>query len=205
MHSWSVVIPSKNSDNLQACLSAIYENEPTAHVIVVDDGLAVRPLGPEYVDGVKPFVFARNANIGIRAAGPDRDVILLNDDAELLTPGGFTAMSACPFAGVLSAAINGEIQFRGTLPFVCVLLQREVRARVGLLDERYAHDYGWEDNDYCRAVLRVPGFRLGIFEGCKVRHGRLPSSFRGFKSIAIDNRNKQVFLADDRPPVSAWA
>ena len=34
------------------------------------------------LEGVKPFIFARNCNLGIRAAGSD-DVVLLNDDALL--------------------------------------------------------------------------------------------------------------------------
>ena len=39
---------------------------------------------------MKPFVFARNVNLGIEAAG-DADVILMNDDAtQLRTPYGFT-------------------------------------------------------------------------------------------------------------------
>jgi hypothetical protein len=92
----SIIIPSKTDANLGACVRAIRGAGETATVIVVDDfDGPTRFLLPqdEPVDwqmGEKPFVFARNINIGIRATAGD--VVLLNDDALLRTPHGFTAM-----------------------------------------------------------------------------------------------------------------
>jgi len=40
-----------------------------------------------WVTGITPFIFARNVNLGIAAAW--RNVVLLNDDACLITPRGF--------------------------------------------------------------------------------------------------------------------
>src|SRR3954463_4694104 len=95
--TWSVVILSKCARNLSACIRSVLANEPaldSRRIFVVDDGaraLASPVLPPlMWLHGVKPFVYARNANIGVRAAATD--IILLNDDAELVTPGGFTSL-----------------------------------------------------------------------------------------------------------------
>jgi len=95
--SLSVIIPSRNLDNLISCIAAVRRHELNVRIIVVDDGLRAQFRGTllgrlDTIPGVKPFVYARNCNLGIAASGDD-DVILLNDDALLQTPGGFTAMS----------------------------------------------------------------------------------------------------------------
>jgi GT2 family glycosyltransferase len=142
-----------------------------------------------WVQGCKPFVFARNINLGIDAAGRD-DVILLNDDARLCTPRGLTRLHGVASGGLLSAGIRGVVgnprQRVGsapalrsepeTLAFICVLLPRRLIDTIGPLDERFV-DYGFEDNDYCRRA-RAAGFPLLIFDGCVVEHGTAPSSFR---------------------------
>ena len=110
MNNYSIVIPSRNIDNLIACVQQIRTMEETARIIVIDDGLDW--WGPEmemarrdgargevYCTGPllfleddclpkKPFVFARAINQGILEAGRD-DVVLLNDDCLLKTPLGF--------------------------------------------------------------------------------------------------------------------
>jgi GT2 family glycosyltransferase len=201
----SVIIPSKTAANLKACVSAVEANEPDARIIVVDDGIAIvdryelmlRDDRPEvrnvaFIDGAKPFIFARNCNLGIRAAGDD-DVILLNDDALLFTKGGFTAMQIearnHPEVGIIGAVTNitgqpAQRQQRVGLrivehfAFVCALLPHRTIVRVGLLDERYCLDYGVEDRDYCEAVNRS-GLRCAVFDDCFVDHGSLTSSYRG--------------------------
>ena len=95
--SFSIIRPSRNAANLAPCIRAIRDAGETARIIVVDDGVDREQFGieaddPFFVDGVKPFCFARNVNLGIRFAGGD-DVILLNDDALLKTPMGFSALS----------------------------------------------------------------------------------------------------------------
>src|SRR5207249_1810185 len=115
-------ILSSRASNLVACVHSILANEPDLppdRIVVVDDGARqdAEPLLPavRWIEGVRPFVFARNANIGIRAGtrAADTDVILLNDDARLETPGGFTAMLAQvrsqEWPGICSAAIRGMV------------------------------------------------------------------------------------------------
>jgi GT2 family glycosyltransferase len=225
--SYSVVILSKTRSNLEACLRALATHEPLARIIVVDDFAEplkpgdLYPLGQgiRWVNGLRPFVFARNANIGIRAAG-DYDVILLNDDAILMTPWGFELMEKAAHSaegikcGVISAAILGgaaapdQIVDRQQvlhidadelwkckhhmLAFICVYIRREVLGQVGALDERYV-GYGYDDDDYCLRIRRE-GLQLGVC-GCLVEHGSLPSTFRGLGSAghATLDRNYQIF------------
>ena len=114
--SFSIIILSRNISNLTACVAAIRKAGETARVVVIDDGLERGSLldlvGPiRFADGVKPFCFARNVNIGIRAAGDD--ILLLNDDA-LLTDDSKTfgaLVDECEFVdnqkfGIVAASTN---------------------------------------------------------------------------------------------------
>lgn len=206
--SFSVIIPSRNVTNLICCVAAVRLAEPAAEIIVIDDGIDwsqacdLKPL-VRVIEGVKPFVFSRNMNLGIHACAGD--VVLLNDDALLETPFGFheleEASKAHPEFGVISAVTNvvGNVAQRPrdqglreeprTLAFVCVYVPRVTIDRVGLLDERFSA-YGWEDNDYCRRV-REEGMKLGIFDDCFIDHDSLHSTFRGSPRTPGDIRAGQ--------------
>lgn len=187
---YSVVILSANSDNLLRCLKSVVEREPQLprqNIIVVDDGahanLNIR--GIRWVEGIKPFVFSRNANLGIIAA--NNDVILLNDDAQLVSQLGFTRLAQVAAErgnqGIYSAAIRGYVgndrqhpmfsnfvRFESRmLAFVCVYIPKAVFQRVGNLDETLV-GYGFDDDDYCSRTLDA-GFELGILDNCVVDHG----------------------------------
>lgn len=226
MNRLSVVIPSKNIFNLIPCVEAVRRHAPDVRVIVVDDGIDWRQeppyeLLPEphfAIPGVSPFVFARNVNIGIMAAGSD-DVILLNDDAMLEVAGGFSALQVSAERdhriGLISSTTNlagNPAQAPRRAPmvwaagglrecpviaghsapvvaFVCVLIPRRTLDLVGLLDERFVA-YGWEDNDYCRRVFGA-GLRVCISDDCYVEHAKLQSTFRGQAYAAGDIRDGQ--------------
>jgi len=219
--SFAVVIPSRNVANLKACYAAIQQHEPivgahgSGRILVVDDfaGLdlfdfcACNLISHHF--GEHPFIFARNVNIGIGAAGQD-DIILLNDDALLQTPGGFTAMAAVahdhPEYGLIAATTNvtgnlnqlpkgiGLREDPRQVCFICVYIPYTTIQKVGLLDERFV-DYGCEDDDYCLRV-RKAGLKLGIFDGCFVDHGSLTSSFRGGPRAGGDfHPNLKRFIA----------
>ena len=195
---FSVVILSENADNLIPCVRAVMANEPDLppdRIIVVDDGaraVAESKLpGIRWVSGEKPFNFARNANLGV--AKSTGTIILLNDDALLLTPGGFSSMCRAaagnPEFGVISAttnlASNPAQHPRGmglredtNVAFVCALIPREAWESIGVLDERYCLDYGVEDRDYCHRIA-LAGMKVGISDDCFVDHGYLTSSYRG--------------------------
>jgi len=192
----AVVIPSKTTSNLIPCVAAIRKNEPDLQIIVVDDGLdqSLLPLGEiELIAGIRPFIFARNCNLGIRAAGNVDGVVLLNDDALLETPVGFSLLAeACradASIGIIGATCNNvgnraqwsqgiglRIEPR-MVCFVAAYIPTSTLETVGLLDERFV-GYGFEDDDYCLRV-RQAGLKIGIHDGCYVDHGSLVSTFRG--------------------------
>lgn len=201
-------------------------------IIVVDDDETGKVKafceshGVTRVEGVKPFVYARNINRGIKHAyrhpvtidwvtfaepeiaaipsivedGNPDGVILLNDDALLQTPGGFTTMArACkdfPEYGLIGATTNvvgNPNQFhRGIglrseprmVCFLCVYIPRTTLQRVGLLDERYI-TYGLDDDDYSFEV-RKAGLKIGVHDACYVDHGSLRSTFRGDPKTPAD-------------------
>lgn len=213
----TVIIPSKTTSNVIQCVEAARRNEPGCFIGIVDDGVD-RDLMPKHlvvawVDGKKPFIYARNCNLGIEAAGGD-DIILLNDDALLKTPRGFSAMAKAaqdhPEYGVIAATTNAagntnqyprqRSHFSPALRedprmvcFVCVYIPRTTIERVGLLDERFT-GYGFEDDDYCLRV-RQAGLKIGIFDGCFVDHASLKSSFRGDPRTAANlARGRQIFV-----------
>lgn len=215
---FDIVILSNQPDNLRGCLDSILENEPAldrSRIIVVDDGsreyCEAEYPGITWVSGKKPFVFSRNANLGIgRCPG---GVILLNDDARLETRYGFSSLAYATQIrddiGVASAAIRGfvgnenqkqwkrEPSFRmdsRTLAFIAVYLPKDVLARVGLLDERFT-GYGFEDNDYCLRV-RQAGLSTAIYDGCVVEHNSKEnkSTYRVKAEIGmLLEQNKKLF------------
>jgi GT2 family glycosyltransferase len=230
-----VIIPSKNIDNLRPCVEAVRANEPECEIAVVDDSIGpaaersdIMAFCHEQSDiiwhrGRKPFVYAANCNLAVRDAfaeegslreydgmKPAGAVVLLNDDALLKTPGGFSAMyrqwESAPEFGLIASSCN-NVGNANQLPrgapllrmeprvlcFVCVLIPRSTWDRVGPLDERFVH-YGWEDNDYCRRV-REAGLKLGISDRCYVDHSSLRSTFRGDAAAAGDIRpNQRIYV-----------
>ena len=224
--NFTVIIPTRNIDNLKACHAAIAKHEPeigahgSGRIWVVDDfpGLDIFDWCHcnlvNHYRGIKPFIFARNCNLGITAAFESvtnscDGVILLNDDALLTTPGGFTALAAIaadhPEYGVIAAACDNTGN-RNQCPkgiglredprmvcFVCVYIPRRTIEKVGLLDERYV-GYGMDDDDYCFSV-RKAGLKVGIFDHCIVDHRSLTSSFRGNPRAPSDFRpNMRLFI-----------
>lgn len=198
MSNLTVVIPSRTLENLRPCQQAVEEHDDCDIIVVWDRSRENRRAIPEsyykrviYVDDV--FIFARNCNLGIRAADPDADIILLNDDALLRSDYGFTKMQqkarVNPTAGIIGAVTNitgqplqkpfniglREVPF---FAFVCVLIPRRTINAIGLLDERYCIDYGVEDNDYCETVKRA-GMLCAVDDDCFVDHASLTSTFRG--------------------------
>jgi GT2 family glycosyltransferase len=158
--------------------------------------------------GAKPFIFARNVNIGIKAC-PDADgYVILNDDAILQTPGGFSLLAQAakdnPEYGIIAATTNNvgnpNQQPRGVglreelrmVCFVAVYIPRTTIEKVGLLDERFV-GYGMDDDDYSLRV-RNAGLKIGIHDGCYVDHGSLKSTYRGDPTAPADFRpNLELF------------
>jgi GT2 family glycosyltransferase len=215
MNNLTVIIPSRDRANAIPCLSAVRECEPDVWRIVIDDGVNFPAEGGSPFDGlyemvipgIKPFIYSRNCNLGMTCGG-DSDVILLNDDALLQTPGGFTAMQRQaeehPEFGIIGAVTNivgNKNQFPQAVGlredprmvcFVCVFIPRRTIDRVGLLDEEFV-GYGFDDDSYCLRIRRA-GLKIGIYDGCFVDHGSLRSTFRGDPRKPADLReNSAIF------------
>lgn len=213
-----VVILSAVADNLRGCLDSILANEPSLpreRIVVVDDG-AREDCEKEYpgitwLSGEKPFVFARNANIGIKHC--PNDVILLNDDARLETKYGFSSMAFATKSreevGICSAAISGFVGNPNQKPwslqagmrkeqrnvaFVALYIPRDTITRVGLLDERFT-GYGFEDNDYSHRVKLADLFVM-IYDGCVVEHNSTENKSTYRTNSQIDSwmaQNRKIF------------
>lgn len=218
--SFAVVIPSKTIWNLTRCVAAVHDCEYNAlpiPVIVIDDGVDWTPPRPFYerafidvLEGEKPFIFARNVNLGIREAFKDsacRGVVLLNDDALLTQAGGFSLLAgtcdAHPEIGVIGCTTNlGHscqkpkgvgLRIVDHFAFVAVYIPRRTIETVGYLDERFTA-YGYEDNDYTIRV-RQAGLQCAVHDGCYVDHGSLRSTFRGDpKTPAQLSEGRKIFL-----------
>jgi len=203
----AVVIPSRNINNLTHCVASVLLCEPNIDVLVVDDGLEHWPQtfhlnGIRRVEGVKPFIYARNCNEGMMAAQIDQDIILLNDDALLETHKGFSKMRQewldNQEYGIIGASMDKSGQpeqlrrglaglrpVKWMLVFACVFIPRLTIERIGFLDERFSvnaggkgpRGYGCEDDDYSWRV-RSAGLKLGVSDSCFVNHSTLPSTFR---------------------------
>ena len=193
---FSVVIPSRNLDNLTACIAAVRKAGETCNVVVVDGGLARRigwwvGLGPILIiPGKQPFIFARACNQGILACNQN-DVILINDDALLETTGGFTGLARPTDWGILACTTNvtgypaqqrrmclheRAVREVKCAAFVGVYIPRRTLTTVGLLDERFT-GYGGDDVDYCLRVQQA-GLKVGVSDFCFVDHAKLQSTFR---------------------------
>ena len=195
----SIIIPSRTASNLIPCVEAVHRLEPLASMTIIDDGLedsyqlalSMFEENVCFLNGIKPFIYSRAVNQGIQAT--QGDVVLLNDDAILKTPGGFTAMQRLAEEhqeyGIISATTNvvgnpnqqpkgiGLREEPRMVAFVCVLIPRSTIKKIGLLEERLIF-YGFDDDDYCRRA-REAGLKIGIADQCFVDHASLTSTFRG--------------------------
>lgn len=194
MNRWSVVIPSDSEDKLDACVSSILRAHPGMDPF---DIIAVtRTIKPNVVrDGLKKinlvtdpaeFKFGRRVNIGMRTAGSN-DVVVMGDDAELLTPGGFDLVRAEAALRILACAVRGRVgpwwQREGNrfpvVPFVsftCVYIPRLVYQMTGPVEESFP-GYGYEDTDYCLRAQLV-GITSGVCGDVIIEHGvNLKSEF----------------------------
>jgi hypothetical protein len=127
-----IVIPSyRDADRVRALVRSIAKSVPRgmARVIVADDFSGPEHLaslrrikGIEVIAGEENVGFAANVNRGLRAADPERDVVVLNSDTEAL-PSWLECLQYAAHRyediGVVGAQLqypDGRIQFGGTRP-----------------------------------------------------------------------------------------
>lgn len=218
---WSVVIPSNSAERLRRCVNSILDRhmlDPKS-IVVVDDGASEgwKADDPKvtFTPGVKPFIYARNVNIGIDYAYP-KDVVIIGDDVLVKTPHAFDLLASTshrPNAGIISPAIEGVVgnpmqkkitggavrESHRELCFVCVYIPRHVLQRVGTLDERFT-GYGCEDVDWGWRA-QTEGFRLLVDDRVVVLHNEpgMESAFRSKPEISEMAEKAKQLLRDKWP------
>lgn len=231
MIDYAVIIPTRSCAKATGCIEALRSGGCKAPIIIVNDGDTAEerhaiadlpltfPMKYLYVIfGAKPFVYARNVNIGIRFAG-DRDVFLLNDDARLQR-GDIEELAIAAqdhnYGLVAAATVGLTNDFQrpviGTgirrlaqmIPFVSVYMRAVVVDRlradpgivgIGPLDERFV-GYGYDDDDACLRLQRLR-YQLGIYDAVVFEHGSVPSEYRGMGPAGSDKlaQNRAIFEA----------
>lgn len=198
--SYSVIIPSNVAQKLRKCVQHLLQHTTSLaphKIIVVDDGASKDWVNGDppvsWAAGQKPFVYARNVNLGVQAAPTEDDLVILGDDVRMLTSLDLLAETGRRGeVGAVSPAIVGVVgnvdQERRTtsvvratsnpLCFVCVFIPRRVWETVGGLDESFVY-YGGEDVDW-NWRAQAMGYRLLVDDRCVAIHNdpTLPSAFR---------------------------
>jgi len=217
----AIVTLTRFPDIFAAFAESVERHEPGARKIVVTSGGCeiMRP-GWEVIPGVEPFVFARNMNLGIAAAG-DADVLAVNDDVVFMRPiisdlshAAYETNAAIVSPQIMGDGINNHKaqsshplqkpweSSKEYIPFVCVYLRRTALNAVGPLDESF-RGYGGEDVEFGLRCQKY-GWPM-IVSDCYVRHGHgehtHSSSF--LRVMSNDQRNAEARASANRAKVFA--
>jgi GT2 family glycosyltransferase len=199
-------------------------------IVVQDESDPLERRAPMYIEGwtttpgVQPFVFARNANIGLRMchqmhSSDQHGVLFLNDDCILTKtvtlPVSYFLEHFCrqhPEVGLVAPLIDGETglvvqqykkgiqggsSFEYTvhrIPFIAVYIPFSTMDNVGFLDESYT-GYGGEDVNYCMRVQKA-GLKLAVYRACPpVQHPSASTSFlRQMSKEAFQESARLMYL-----------
>lgn len=189
MSNATILVLSRYPDLFARIRKGLDEYAPETPRILVRSGHAIAHPGPGWrvYQGQEPFVYARNANLGIREASPD-DVILIGDDV-ILHSQFVEQMTAVAYSDPRIGCVVPELG--GQSIFVFCYLKREMIQRVGFLDERF-DGYGYEDNDYYTRY-EAAGYRTQVCLGVQAEHQGGTSYYR-----RVDEGAEPVQDAADR-------
>lgn len=216
MRGYSIVIPSCTASNLQPCLDALQLQQPGGLLRVMvydtDDTGGVEQVCEDYrvhrIIGYRPFIFSQAFNVCSWLCSKD-DIILLNDDALLVTWNGFDKLHAASDTWqIVSSSVKGTVggaeqEYRPgngegvrrvshhTVVFICVHIARTLINEIGLMDDRLT-GYGYDDDLYCLQT-RAAGYLLGVYDKCIVEHGTLPSTYRKPDRMPSLEPNQRIF------------
>jgi GT2 family glycosyltransferase len=167
---YSIVIPTYNhcDDLLKPCIESIIRNTDMQEVEIIVVANGCTDCTRDYVLTLnntkliwfdEPIGYTRATNEGIKAATGDY-VLLLNNDVQILDywpKNQWLAKLTQPFLMNKKLAISGPVKYhepainKDFLIFFCVLINRSVFEKTGLLDEIFSPGYG-EDIDFCMRV-----------------------------------------------------
>lgn len=223
--SYSVIIPSNNFGKVRRSVDAIITEHANSKelnsMVIVEDSVTDWNWNwaskVNVVGGKKPFIYARNVNIGIAAAPPEDDIVIVGDDVLVKTLNAFdllaqTARSrvgvACVSPSIIgpvgnplqkARASSAIIESPTELCFVCVYIPRDWLDKVGELDERFV-GYGCEDVDWCWRAKDLGG-RFIVDGRATVLHNDvgMPSAFRDEDGVAEKGQKALAILRDKWP------
>lgn len=140
--------------------------ESTRQLAVATAGVPARGI---VVHDEKRQGFTKTVNRGIREGHPDEDICLLNDDVKLFHHGWLQILQTALYAEARYGLVGPTGRSRSStakaklgdaglvevkmLPFWCVLIKREVIAKLGCMDEAFIH-YS-SDTQYCSRAHRA--------------------------------------------------
>jgi hypothetical protein len=174
----NVIVLSRFPDIFEKCRQGLERFASKANNILVRDGDEIPSLaGWTAIQGIEPFVYARNANLGIKAC--DGDFVLMNDDIELKTAEALPMLERTlaehPQAGIIAGGEADGYKAAPWVAFGCPIIRRAMYDAIGPLDEGFI-GYGWEDVDYCRRA-KAAGWEVGLVGGVGLSHPWTSSSF----------------------------
>ncbi len=235
MNSFTVVIPNRDPELAVALIESIRKTHTRVPRIIVVADRHSRHFGPDVLtlsSSFPQFVFARNVNLGIKAAG-HRDVILINDDCLITQPDFFYELARLAFKvpglGILAPRVDGGVgqavqslgrpwkqvwgqivSVGGEEPvcFVCVWISYDMIKDIGLLDENFVA-YGFDDNDYCLRA-RAKNWLTAVARDLIVKHGSGGAELKRGENWSVSfakneslQTNFQYFL-EKYPPVTSY-
>ena len=225
---WTVIVPSRDDKKIRRFVPSLLLTHPDVlpdQIVIVSDGLSEETKHEfrdvTWVNGKKPFVYARAVNMGAAAVDKESDLVIANDDITFATPNlidrlaaksdGLAAISP-EIAGVCgqpAQRLNSSDTTAKHLVFVCIYIPRKAWDCVGKLDERFV-GYGFDDVDWC---LRAEKYgKFCIDHSLRVHHMN-DSSFRSqsdwqeeyTKNLMIfrDKWEGKIELHEQTPPMEA--
>jgi len=198
---YSIVIPNRYEEAITPLLESIPKKIPPhpafkPPIIIVADGHD-RDYGFKMVRyDDEHFVFSRAINMGIKAAPPEADIIIMNDDTALLEYNFFERLVGMSQAderiGILSPLIVGcvggmaqrwydrdkfwtpDMDFIHVpepypVCFPCVFIRRDMLNEIGLMNEWIA-GYGADDQNLCQRA-REKGWKTSVTQRVVLQHG----------------------------------
>lgn len=233
----SVIVPSRTDEYLDRLLNSLLRHgNGKEHIIVVDSGLSFDKITEWEIRGVKfvnarlPFVFGQALNDGVVQARPGDDLLLMNDDTEVQTPGvsdillSLLADPSLSDIGLFGLKVQGGcgndfqrnistgercLRTNRTVCFVAVAVRRTVWNAVGGMCEDFT-GYGYDDDFFCRETVKA-GYTLGLTGLVTVTHGFPPYQHSAsYLRYHIENgewnemgeRNRKLF--NEKYPQAQW-
>lgn len=201
MRKITLVVLSRYPDLFEGFKKSIEAVHPGIRKVLVRDGHQISKTSVldtdchpwKVIQGIEPFVFARNMNMGWDAAKKD-DIIIAGDDVRF----------SHPFVDILRAVAYSDKRIGFAVPelggqscFVCAFIKRDLIDEVGRMDERFT-GYGMEDVDYYKR-FEAKGWRTQPTTAVKVHHiGGATSFYRraaeGGVPVQLSNdANRELF------------